>query len=128
MAAVGGSSAGLPSKEPSADAIKKEAQELRADGNRLYKGKDYPAAITAYTAAIAKDPEQVACYTNRAAARMMVSAWEEALADCKKASELNPKFVKAYLRGAKSLLRMVRTGFAPPIIRHCVTPSDSICL
>lgn len=38
----------------------------------------------------------------------MVSDWENAIVDCKKASELNPKFVKAYLRGAKSLLRIVR--------------------
>lgn len=57
MAAVGSTSADVPSKEPSAEAIKKEAQELRSEGNKLYKGKDYPGAIKAYTAAIAKDPD-----------------------------------------------------------------------
>lgn len=41
------------------------------------------------------------CYSNRAATRMSLSRMREAVADCTKASELDPDFLKAIQRAGK---------------------------
>ena len=87
------------------------ALDWKEQGNDSYRAGDYRAAIDAYTKAIAADSQSVSFYTNRAAAHFMIKAYEKAIADCKSAIELNPKFIKAYLRAGKAYLAMVSAGW-----------------
>ena len=76
-------------------------------GNKKYKCGDLYGAIDDYTRAIDADPTVAAYYNNRAAARMSLEnpQTSKAIADCKKAVELDPKNVKAWVRLGKSSLR-----------------------
>ena len=76
-------------------------------GNKKYKSGDLYGAIDDYTRAIDADPTVAAYYNNRAAARMSLEnpQTSKAIADCKKAVELDPKNVKAWVRLGKSSLR-----------------------
>lgn len=73
------------------------------EGNEFYKKGDYRAAIDAYSLAIAEAPEEPSFYGNRAAANMMILAYESAIEDCDKAIALSPGMVKAYFRKGKAL-------------------------
>lgn len=44
-----------------------DAAALKAEGNKLFLQKDYPAAIQKYTAAINADGQNAVLYANRAA-------------------------------------------------------------
>ncbi len=72
-------------------------------GNEFYKKGDYRAAIDAYSLAIAEAPDEPSFYGNRAAAHMMILAYESAIEDCDKAIALSPGMVKAYFRKSKAL-------------------------
>lgn len=89
---------------------------LRTRGNDKYKAADYVGAVEDYTAAIAGDPTNVTIFTNRAAAFLMLEKYEEALSDARTAMSLQPSFVKAYSRGAKACLRMVRRVRRPTLV------------
>lgn len=73
------------------------------EGNELYKKRDYRAAIDAYSLAIAMSPDEASFYGNRAAAHMMILAYEAAIDDCNKALALSPNMIKAYFRKGKAL-------------------------
>lgn len=94
--------------DPSDAAARAEA--LKDKGNEEYKAGNYHLAVRYYTQAIELDSENKAFYTNRAAAYMMLKQYEDAVKDCKRAIELDNKFVKAYSRCSKALLAMVRGG------------------
>lgn len=51
------------------------------------------------------------CYSNRAAARMSLARMREAIADCTKASELDPDFLKVILRAGKLVLYLLSLSF-----------------
>jgi Flp pilus assembly protein TadD len=87
--------------------VKAKAEARKEEGNRRYKAGEYPTAVSEYSAAIELDPSNPAYYSNRGAALMMTNQFEEAIADCDKAIELKPSFLKAYLRGATARLRIV---------------------
>jgi small glutamine-rich tetratricopeptide repeat-containing protein alpha len=102
------------------DADKKEAEALKAQGNKFVAERKYESAIKLYTEAIAKDGTNVVYYSNRfvvvlsrvlffsfllipkiflsAAAYSQLNKNDEAIADSKKASEIDPTFAKAYGR------------------------------
>ena len=79
----------------------------RAEGNNAFKRCDWPAAVAAYTRALAVDPTHARfnalLYCNRGAAHANGAA--EALADCSAAIALNRSYAKAYLRRAELRLR-----------------------
>lgn len=76
-------------------------------GNEHHKAGRYGDAIDAYSTAIALDPSSAPLYSNRAASRMMVDQYAEAIQDCNKAIDLSKGFMKAYVRGATARLRIV---------------------
>lgn len=90
------------------------ALEHKARGNELYKTQRYSEAIEEYNKAIDMDPSNSRFYGNRSAAHMMQKQYEEVIADCKKAVELDEQFVKAYLRGGKAFACLVRRPRAAP--------------
>ena len=77
------------------------ALKFKEIGNARYKEGKYADAIEAYGSAIDEDPTNCTYYSNRAAAYLMLKKYDEALNDCKKISELDPSFTKAYTRASK---------------------------
>ncbi|CAH1183620.1 unnamed protein product [Phaedon cochleariae] len=83
-----------------------EIAELKKEnGNQLYKIKQYRSALPLYNEAINLCPDTAAYYGNRAACYMMLNRYEEALEDVRKSVQLDPNFVRGYIR-------MIKCGIA----------------
>lgn len=88
------------------DKRQQEALELKKKGNDVFKNGDYLDSIKIYTDALKLFPlacteERAMVFCNRAAAKIKLERNESAIDDCKKAIELNDRYVRAYLRRAK---------------------------
>lgn len=68
------------------------------------------------------------CYSNRAASRMSLSRMREAIADCTKASELDPDFLKVILRAGNCYLVLGDVEDAIQCYTKCLQDGASICL
>ncbi|XP_015150153.2 E3 ubiquitin-protein ligase CHIP isoform X1 [Gallus gallus] len=88
-AAGPGAGGGSPEKSHS-------AQEHKEQGNRLFGGRKYPEAAAAYGRAINRNPLVAVYYTNRALCYLKMQQHDKALADCKRALELDGQSVKAH--------------------------------
>lgn len=88
-ARLGTGGGGSPDKSPS-------AQELKEQGNRLFVGRKYPEAAACYGRAITRNPLVAVYYTNRALCYLKMQHPEQALADCRRALELDGQSVKAH--------------------------------
>lgn len=94
------------SSEEEKKARKEEAEKLKVCGNEQFKSGDFEAAASSYTNALNVCPLAFSqfrsvLYANRAAARMSQDLNKQAIKDCSKAIELDPSYVRAYLRRAK---------------------------
>lgn len=69
-------------------------------GNELFKKGDFSGAVKCYSEAILRNPADAKLYSNRAACYTKLMGFDLALKDCEKAIELEPTFLKAYLRKA----------------------------
>ncbi|KAJ3079224.1 hypothetical protein HK102_003942, partial [Quaeritorhiza haematococci] len=98
--------------EQSAVSAAKQAEALKQKANDLYKEAKYEEAAELYGEAIDLQPENSTYYANRAAARTMLRKYDDAAKDCRKAIELDPDFVKAYLRISKCYLHLGNTSEA----------------
>jgi len=84
-----------------------QASELKKEGNASHKDGQYREAIGHYTEALRLCPledknDRSILYSNRAASKIQLLDYKEsALEDCSKALELNPNYIRAYLRRAK---------------------------
>ena len=92
--------------ESEKELLKEEAEKLKNKGNDFFKKGDYMEAISMYTQGLqtcplAYDKERSILYANRAAAKSKSLDKESAISDCTKALELNPSYVKAYVRRAQ---------------------------
>lgn len=84
-----------------AECLSPEISNLeRERGNELFKKGDFVEALKHYSEAIARNDMDPRGYSNRAACYTKLAAFPEALRDCDKCIELDPKFIKAYLRRA----------------------------
>uniref|UniRef100_A0A8C4XU53 RING-type E3 ubiquitin transferase n=1 Tax=Falco tinnunculus TaxID=100819 RepID=A0A8C4XU53_FALTI len=86
---AGSAGAGSPEKSHS-------AQEHKEQGNRLFGGRKYPEAAACYGRAINRNPLVAVYYTNRALCYLKMQQHDKALADCKRALELDGQSVKAH--------------------------------
>lgn len=68
------------------------------------------------------------CYSNRAATRMSLARMREAIADCTKASELDPDFLKVILRAGNCYLVLGEVEDAIQCYTNCLRAETSICL
>lgn len=83
-----------------------EAEKARELGSQKFKEADWPGAVEAYTEMIKRAPTDARGYSNRAACFIKLLTFPSAVTDCEKATELDPKFVRAYLRKAQALFAM----------------------
>nr|XP_020443584.1 E3 ubiquitin-protein ligase CHIP-like [Monopterus albus]XP_020443585.1 E3 ubiquitin-protein ligase CHIP-like [Monopterus albus] len=72
------------------------AQELKEQGNRLFLNRKYLEAAACYSKAITHSPSVPAYYTNRALCYVKLHQYDKALADCRRALELDSQSVKAH--------------------------------
>ncbi|XP_050070648.1 tetratricopeptide repeat protein 1 [Anopheles maculipalpis] len=87
------------------DANKTKADELKQQGNELFKQGEHLKSLELYTQALRLCPldckeARAILYANRAAAKTKLDRKRSALDDCTKALEYNPNYVKALLRRA----------------------------
>ncbi|KAM0684407.1 Hsp90 cochaperone [Mitosporidium daphniae] len=75
----------------------------REKGNELFKKGEFVEALNRYTEAIARNDKDPRGYSNRAACYTKLAAFHEAIRDCDRCIELDPSFIKAYLRKASIL-------------------------
>jgi len=78
----------------------------REEGNKSFKDGDFAGAVKIYTESIMRDPSDARGYNNRAAAYTKLVALPEALKDVDQAINIDPKFVKAYIRKSNVLFAM----------------------
>ncbi|OMJ08708.1 Heat shock protein sti1-like protein [Smittium culicis] len=90
----------LKKREEEAYLDNDKANEARERGNILFKESKFPDAVKEYTESIKRNPKDPRCYSNRAACYTKLMALPEALKDVEKCIEIDPSFVKAYLRKA----------------------------
>lgn len=99
-----------PDCAPAARLLKavRKAEALKSAGNDAFKGGKWQAAVDAYTECLALDPTDdnpafnSKLFCNRAAALLKLGRHELALADCSRCVDLDPKYVKGYIRRAQA--------------------------
>ncbi|CAL9684984.1 unnamed protein product [Knipowitschia caucasica] len=79
---------------------------LKDKGNQLFKNQDWASAECVYSDALSACPlsfsaDRAVLFSNRAAARVHLEKKDMAIADCSKAVELKPDYMKALLRRAE---------------------------
>lgn len=74
------------------------AEEHKRKGGELFKEGKFPDAIKEFDEGLRRDPTNVAIYTNRSQCFIKLMEPAQALKDANKAIELNPKFVKGWVR------------------------------
>ena len=79
---------------------------MKEEGNAHYKNKEYRKALLLYSRAIELCPDCAVYYGNRAACRMMMGLYTDALQDARESIRLDPTFVKGYVRVVKCLLAL----------------------
>lgn len=104
-----------PTNELSTES-KQKSSELKEQGNQSFKQGNYVAAVKYYSDAIALSALDHVLYSNRAAAMMAMNAFEAANLDLKRCLELNPSFIKAYVRRAKCLQALDRKDDAVALL------------
>lgn len=81
----------------------KLAEEARERGNVLFREGNYTEAMKHYNDALKRNDADPKSYSNRAACFTKLMAFPEAEKDCDKAIELDPTFIKAFIRKAAIL-------------------------
>ncbi|BGP44156.1 Hsp90 cochaperone [Rhodotorula kratochvilovae] len=83
-----------------------KADAAREEGNVAFRGGDFATAVGHYAESIKRNPDDPRGFTNRAAAYTKLLALPEALKDAEKAIEVDPAFVKGYIRKSHVLFAM----------------------
>lgn len=83
-----------------------KAEEEKELGNQKFKEGDYATAVKHYSEAVRRNPDDPKYYSNRAACYTKLAAFDLGLKDCDKCVELDPKFIKGWIRKGKILQGM----------------------
>lgn len=74
------------------------SEEAKSRGNVHFQAGRWREAIDEYSDSIRRDPTNYKSLCNRAACWIKIMEWEKALEDCNKCIQLEPLFIKAYIR------------------------------
>ncbi|KAM3869311.1 tetratricopeptide repeat protein 1 [Diretmus argenteus] len=85
---------------------RQDSLALKEKGNSQFKAGEWSEAEHSYTEALVLSPvcysrERAVLFSNRAAARLHLDLKDQAIADCSRAIELNPDYIRAILRRAE---------------------------
>uniref|UniRef100_F6R6J0 Mitochondrial import receptor subunit TOM70 n=1 Tax=Ciona intestinalis TaxID=7719 RepID=F6R6J0_CIOIN len=103
-----------------------EAQDLKNEGNRLFKQGKYEEAIEKYSEAIAVCPdnhntEKSTYHQNKAAAMEKMERWGDVVYECTAAINLNQRYVKALHRRSKAYERLDQK-------ENCLEDITTVCI
>ncbi|PUZ62063.1 hypothetical protein GQ55_4G328000 [Panicum hallii var. hallii] len=84
------------------------ADHDREKGNEFFKQKKYHEAAMHYTRAMKMSPKDPRAFSNRAQCHIYLGDFSQGLEDAEKCVELDPTFLKGYLRKAKVQFLMER--------------------
>ncbi|KAG5452210.1 DnaJ sub C member 7 [Clonorchis sinensis] len=76
-------------------------EEYKTNGNSAHQKACYDEAVEWYTKAINVDGSNALLYSNRAAAYLMLTRYQEAFQDASKSVDLNPQYCKGLIRYVK---------------------------
>ena len=82
------------------------ANQYKDAANELYQKEDYANALIQYSKALEFYPSSSICLGNRAACYMMMNRFSDALKDCLRAIEIDPVYIKVYIRAGQAQLNM----------------------
>lgn len=97
-----------------------KAETSRTEGNELFKKGDFPGAIKCYDESIKRSPKDPRVFSNRAACYTKLAEFGLALKDIDQCLELDPKFIKAYLRKGGICLTMKEVSKARAAFRKAL--------
>ncbi|KAJ7647635.1 thioredoxin-domain-containing protein [Roridomyces roridus] len=105
-----------------------EAEEAKVAGNAFYKEEKYTEAIEKYTAAIELAPTSAALLGNRSIAYLKSTPPDpdSALADAQKATEVEPKWGKGYVRLGEALQALERDEEAVKAFEKAIELSQGL--
>eukprot|EP00201_Polytomella_parva_P013624 CAMPEP_0175064926 /NCGR_PEP_ID=MMETSP0052_2-20121109/15619_1 /TAXON_ID=51329 ORGANISM="Polytomella parva, Strain SAG 63-3" /NCGR_SAMPLE_ID=MMETSP0052_2 /ASSEMBLY_ACC=CAM_ASM_000194 /LENGTH=425 /DNA_ID=CAMNT_0016331361 /DNA_START=45 /DNA_END=1318 /DNA_ORIENTATION=- len=83
------------------------AEAWRLRGNDLFRAKEWALARDCYDRSVSLSPSPAAL-SNRALTHLKLGDWIQAETDCEEAIQMDPKFVKAYLRRAEARKKLGR--------------------
>jgi len=111
--AAPGETAKSPQQEPDAAALRAQAEGHKKRGNERLKDNTKSAAreamecfTTGLEVRCSDNVLNAQLYSNRAHVRILLRQFVEAVDDCRKAIECDPKNMKAYWRGAKASMHL----------------------
>jgi len=78
-----------------------KSQQHKEQGNLFFKQGKWQDAITEYSEAIRRNPNEPLLYSNRATTYCKLMGWEAALKDCETCLKIDPNFIKALIRQGK---------------------------
>lgn len=133
--AAASSAGGDTAKQSPKAAKEREAEEVKARGNKLLIAKDYEGAERCYTEALELSPSGPNSHVylcNRAAALCYLGRNDDAVVDCQESIELNPSYAKAHTRLGYAYFQ-VRLGEARRLCgvvstRGCPAPNGAVLL
>uniref|UniRef100_G3SZF1 Protein unc-45 homolog A n=1 Tax=Loxodonta africana TaxID=9785 RepID=G3SZF1_LOXAF len=99
-------------------------EQLRKEGNELFKRGDYEGALTAYTQALsleAAPQDQAILHRNRAACHLKLEDYGQAEIEASKAIEKDGGDVKALYRRSQALEKLGRLDQAVLDLKRCVS-------
>ncbi|VDO64670.1 unnamed protein product [Heligmosomoides polygyrus] len=104
-----------------------EAMRLKEEGNICFREKRYHKAIDFYTQSLQVEL-LAAVLGNRAQCYLNLERWSEAIMDCNKALELDPKFGKALYRRAQALKKIGLKSSAVEDLDRClqIAPNTAV--
>ncbi|KAJ6829756.1 putative tetratricopeptide repeat protein 1 [Iris pallida] len=92
-----------------------QANDAKADGNRLFGAGQYNDALLQYELALqiasevpSSEEVRSMCHANRAVCFLKLGRYDDAIRECSKALELNPSYVKALLRRGEAQEKLER--------------------
>ncbi|XP_026366274.2 protein unc-45 homolog A [Ursus arctos] len=114
---------GTPEPRPAAPGAS-AVEQLRKEGNELFKCGDYEGALTAYTQALglgATPQDQAILHRNRAACHLKLEDYNKAETEASKAIEKDGGDVKALYRRSQALEKLGRLDQAVLDLQRCVS-------
>ncbi|PGH14411.1 hypothetical protein AJ79_03054 [Helicocarpus griseus UAMH5409] len=85
---------------------KKEADSFKNKGNAAFEKGEYQQAIDYYTKAIDIDRSSATFHSNRATAYYRIENYEQAAQDANTATQLNPGYIKAWVRRGDAEMKL----------------------
>uniref|UniRef100_A0A8C5UWJ6 Protein unc-45 homolog A n=1 Tax=Microcebus murinus TaxID=30608 RepID=A0A8C5UWJ6_MICMU len=118
------SATGAPGSERPRPLCASSVEQLRKEGNELFKCGDYEGALTAYTQALglgATPQDQAILHRNRAACHLKLEDYNKAETEASKAIEKDGGDVKALYRRSQALEKLGRLDQAVLDLQRCVS-------